>query len=203
MRIQLKPFNIILPRVPGRNRRKEIHFPSRDRRDNKIRISLRRFLLVLLATAGCESMGKKKEVSTLHFHLEVTPDGTDTNAPVPIYRAAPIFVNVQKQPFLNEGSIVKASVVDVMGGFAIFVQFDRQGTWLLEQYSVANRGRRIAIMSQFGEVRWLAAPVMTKPITDGTLVFTPDATHEEADRIVRGLTNVTKELQGKEQWHDQ
>ena len=80
---------------------------------------------------------------------------------------------------------------------SIFVQFDRRGTWLLEQYTTANRGRRIAIMSQFGQVRWLAAPKISKPITDGTLVFTPDATREEADRIVRGLTNVAKKMQSQ------
>jgi hypothetical protein len=155
-------------------------------------------LLGTLCAAGCKSLGKKKEASTLRLHLEVTPDGTDKNGPVPIYRDNPVYVNVEKEPFLNEGRITKAAVVDVMGGFAIFVQFDRRGAWLLEQYSTANKGRRVAIMSQFGEVRWLAAPVMTKRITDGTLVFTPDATREESERIVRGLNNVAKELQEKE-----
>jgi hypothetical protein len=155
-------------------------------------------LLGTLCAAGCKSLGKKKEVSTLRLHLEVNPDGTDKNGPVPIYRDNPVYVNVEKEPFLNEGRIAKAAVVDVMGGFAIFIQFDRRGTWLLEQYSTANKGRRVAIMSQFGDARWLAAPVMTKRISDGTLVFTPDATREEAERIVRGLMNVVKEIQEKE-----
>lgn len=128
--------------------------------------------------------------------MEATP-GSDRTEPVPIYRENPIYVNVEKEPFLNEGSIAKASVVDVMGGFSIFIQFDRRGTWLLEQYTTANRGRRIALMSQFGQVRWLAAPKIPKPITDGTLVFTPDATREEADRIVRGLNNVAKKMQSQ------
>jgi|SRR6266404_4656018 len=170
-----------------------------------MRIRLDRFniylllaLLAIFCAPGCKSLGKKKEASTLRLHLEVAPDGTDKNGPVPIYRANPIFVNVEKDPFLNEGRIAKAAVVDVMGGFAIFVQFDRRGSWLLEQYSTANKGRRVAILSQFGEVRWLAAPVMTKRISDGTLVFTPDATREEAERIVRGLNNVAKEIQEKE-----
>jgi len=167
-----------------------------------MRICINRFntyFLVALLAAGCgsacKSFGRKKEASTLRLHLEVISDGSDRNEPVPIYRANPIFVNVEKQPFLNEGSITKASVVGVMGGFAIFVQYDRKGTWLLEQYTTANKGRRIAVMSQFGEVRWLAAPVITKRISDGAFVFTPDATREEADRIVRGLNNVAKEMQ--------
>jgi hypothetical protein len=162
---------------------------------NRFNIYLLVALLAIGSTTGCKSFGKKKEVTTLRFHLEVTPDGTDKNGPVPINRTDPIYVNVENQPFLSEGSITKASVIDVMGGFAIFIQFDRQGTWLLEQYSVANKGRRVAIMSQFGEVRWLAAPIMTKRINDGTFVFTPDATRAEADRIVRGLNNVAKTIQ--------
>ncbi len=155
-------------------------------------------LLAAVALPGCKSFGGKKEASTLRLHLEVTSDGTDKNSPVPIYRESPVQVNVEKESFLNEGSVSKASVVDVMGGFSIFIQFDRRGSWILEQYSVANKGRRVAIFSQFGgQARWLAAPILAKRISDGALVFTPDATREEADRIVRGLNNVAKKLQSQ------
>jgi preprotein translocase subunit SecD len=147
-----------------------------------------------LAWSGCQAM-KKKEASTLRLHLEVTPDGTGKNGPVPVYRQDPVNVNVEHSPFLTEQSIAKASVVETMGSFQIMIQYDRRGTWLLEQYSTANRGRRIAILSQFGQVRWLAAPVLQKRIADGLLVFTPDATREEAERIVRGLSNVARAVQ--------
>ena len=152
-------------------------------------------VIALVATCGCQSVGGKKEASTLRLHLEVTPDGTDRSTPVPIYRESPIYVNVEKAPFLDEGAVAKASVVEVMGGFSIFIQFDRRGSWLLEQYTVANKGRRIGVFSQFGQTRWLAAPIISKPIADGAFVFTPDATREEADRIVRGLNNVAKKVQ--------
>ena len=138
---------------------------------------------------------KKKEASTFRVHLEVAQDGTDKNAPVPVYRQNPMYVNVENAPFLTEAHISKASVVDALGSFQIMIQLDRRGTWLLEQYTTAHRGRRIAIFSQFGEIRWLAAPVMNKRITDGLLVFTPDATREESERIVKGLNNVAKEFQ--------
>jgi len=167
-----------------------------------MRIGLRLFntyllfgLAALLCATGCKSFGKKKEASTIRLHLEVGTDGTDRNTRVLVNRDNPIFLNVEKDPFLTEHYLKSASVLDVMGGFAIFLQFDQKGTWLLEQYSTANKGRRVAIGSQFGETRWLAAPVFTKRITDGTLVFTPDATRAEADRIVLGLNNVAKELQ--------
>jgi hypothetical protein len=150
--------------------------------------------LLSMGWAGCQSM-KKKEASTFRVHLEVARDGTDKNAPVPVYRQNPIYVNVENAPFLTEVHVSKASVVDALGSFQIMIQFDRRGTWLLEQYSTAHRGRRIALFSQFGSARWLAAPVMNKPITDGLLVFTPDATREESERIVVGLNNVAKEFQ--------
>ena len=84
-----------------------------------------------------------------------------------------------------------------MGSFAIALQFDRRGTWLLEQYTVSGKGRRAAIFSQFSDTRWLAAPILNRNITDGRFVFTPDATRAEAERIVRGLNNVAKVVKKK------
>ena len=154
------------------------------------------YLLSLLALfgAGCQ-MTAKKLGSTLELHVEVNPDGTANNGPVPIGRGDVSFhVNVENAPFLMEGNVEQAFVVDALGGFQIMVQFDRKGTLLLEQYSTAYKGKRVAILSEFGEVRWLAAPLMANRITDGALIFTPDATREEADRIVNGLNYVAKEV---------
>ena len=50
------------------------------------------------------------------------------------------------------------------------------------------------IFSEFGQARWLAAPMINKRISDGNYVFTPDATREEAERIVRGVNNVIKSI---------
>jgi hypothetical protein len=41
-------------------------------------------------------------------------------------------------------------------------------------------------------MRWVAAPTMTERIADGRLVFAPDATREEAERIVHGLNRVAE-----------
>jgi preprotein translocase subunit SecD len=150
--------------------------------------------LVALCAVGCKSM-KKKDATTFRLHQEVNPDGGNRSSAVPVYRASPLYVNVENAPFITEAHIAKASVIEALGSFQIMVQFDRRGTWLLEQYTSAHRGRRIGIFSQFGDARWLAAPVMNKRISDGALVFTPDASREEADRIVLGLNNVAKEAQ--------
>ncbi|MDB6040189.1 MAG: Preprotein translocase subunit SecD [Verrucomicrobiales bacterium] len=154
--------------------------------------------LALLQTSckTTEQKKKDKEASTLRFHLEVNRDGTPYNSTVPVYRANPIQVSASRDAFLDEGYIEEASVVDVdkMGGFGIRIQFDPHGRLVLENVTTSNKGQRIVIFSSFGQVRWLAAPVITHRISDGVFVFTPDATREEAGRIVLGLNNVIKAI---------
>lgn len=153
--------------------------------------------LMGVAGAGCKS-GKekdpdkydKRDEASLRFHLEVSRDGQEDNSPVTVGRQSPFEVNVQKSPFLTEFQIEKAEVVDDVGGFAISLQLDKQGTFLLEQYTTGHKGRRIGIMAEFGQVRWIAAPVIMKRWGDGKFLFTPDTTREEAERIVSGVNRV-------------
>lgn len=163
------------------------------------------FLLVtaamLASLAGCQSpeSQKKKLLSTLRVHAQMVSESANASATVPVFRENPVLVSIESSPLLTEADVTSAAVVDVVGGFGLQVRFNRHGAWLLEQYSVANKGRRLVIFSQFGdtanEARWLAAPRITQRIPDGTLVFTPDATREEAERIVLGLTNAARKLQ--------
>jgi hypothetical protein len=160
--------------------------------------------LVAGLCAGCADKGAKRKVqlTRMDIHVEMPREATNLTEPVPIYREKPMLVNVEKEPFLREVFVASARVVDLPGGFGIQIQFNRQGTWLLEQYSTQNHGKRLAIHAEFGteskESRWLAAPKLTKGITDGLLTFTPDATREEADEIVLGLNNVSREVQKRE-----
>ena len=160
------------------------------------------YLLVTLAAGlacGCQSSGEKqskKVLSTLRLHLEAGSDRTKSNESIPVYRENPVWVNILKTPLLTEQNVAGASVVDEVGGYALRIQFDSDGKVLLEECTTRNRGRRIAIFSQFAEqfkdYRWLAAPVISRRINDGVLVFTPDATREEAEDIAVGLNNVAK-----------
>ena len=156
-------------------------------------------LALLFASSGCkttEERKQNKEASTIRFHLEVNADGTPTNSGVPIYRESPVWLNVNREPFLTEGDVQEAAVVtvDASGGFGIRIQLNRHGALVLENVTTAHKGRRMAIQSQFGEARWLAAPLITQRITNGLLVFTPDATRAEADRVVLGLNNIARTL---------
>lgn len=162
------------------------------------------YLLALLGVllgpiCGCkttEEKQKSKVASTLRLHLEVNRDDRDHSFGVPVYRKQPVNINIYREPFLDEGYIVKADVVDVDddGGFGIRVQFDKHGTMVLEGVTAGYKGQRIAVFSLFNQPRWLAAPRIAKHISDGVFVFTPDATREEAERIVQGINNVVKKL---------
>jgi preprotein translocase subunit SecD len=154
----------------------------------------------VLFLTGCQTAEKKKakekdkEATTLELHMEVNTDGTSDNAPVSIGREGLFQVNVDQTPFVDSANLTEAKVVEEAGGFVIECKFDWTGSTLLESMTSANLGKRIAVFCKFGKDRWLAAPIIKKRITTGVFRFTPDATREEADRIVRGLNNVTKKL---------
>jgi hypothetical protein len=165
--------------------------------------------LVAVVACGCRTHkdNKNKVYATIRIHLEAGPQDTDREVQVPIYRAQPVQLLVQNEPFLTEGQVASAKVVDALGGFDLQVQFDRQGTWLLQQYSANNRGRHFALFSEFGEPgkkgkegRWLAAPVFSTLNTSGLIQFTPDASREEADQIALGLNNIAKKNQADLKW---
>jgi len=164
--------------------------------------------LLLAAVVGslcaCGTTSKRKNFSALRIHLETNRDGTDRSKAVPILRDKSQMINVESAPFLAEGNVAEAKLVDEVGGFAVEIKFERRGVWLLESYTTANRGRRLAIYAEFADPadperkkivsRWLAAPLVQKRISDGVLTFTPDASREEMTEWVRGLNLLAKKL---------
>jgi hypothetical protein len=163
----------------------------------KIRLAPFNIYLLALITVlaiSCKTPEEKKlgkEASTFRVYLA---SGAGPSGGVPVYRQSPIRLNVEREPFLTEIDLDSASVIDVPGGFAFNAQFNGHGALVLEGVTVAHKGQYIAIHSSFGENRWLAAPLITRRISNGDLVFTPDATREEANRIANGLTNVIKKV---------
>jgi preprotein translocase subunit SecD len=162
-------------------------------------------LIILTLAQGCQSADHKRrtEVATLRVHLEVNFDPTDRTKEVPIYRKNPISIPIDRSPLLTELQVKEARVVeDSIGGYALRVEFDKRGSWLLEQVTTGNRGKRLPVFCTFmsptadaAEGRWLAAPLISKRIADGVLVFTPDASIEEARQIAVGLNNAAKKYQ--------
>jgi hypothetical protein len=148
---------------------------------------------------GCQSSkDKDKKVTTLELHLEINADGGKDNQTVPVFREHPMYITVDREFFVDTPDVASASVVDELGGFALRIQFNWRGTQLLTSTTQANRGKRICVLADFPEPRWLAAPMIRKSITDGVLTFTPDCSREEADRIVKGLNDVAAAIKKSE-----
>ncbi|MGD0614922.1 MAG: hypothetical protein ABSA69_05700 [Verrucomicrobiota bacterium] len=177
-------------------------------------IALNRFNIYLLSAAacvlvsGCHLGGHKKDkhLATLRVHVEVVPESMDFSTTVSVSRTAPLQVTVDKSPILTEANVASARVVDVPGGFDLQIQFDRQGTWLLESYTTSNLRKHLALFSMFvddsgkKQSRWLAAPIITRRVGNGLLSFTPDATREEAEAIAKGLRSVAKKNEENSKW---
>jgi hypothetical protein len=141
-----------------------------------------------------DDRSRRKESSTFRAFVETADDGTQRCIKVPVDRVLPIKVTIDRNAALFEEHVARASVVDVLGGCAIKVVFNERGTIVLDSLTTTYRGQRLVIFSNFGTDRWLAAPMMTRRIADGVLVFTPDATRDEAERMVNGLNNVVAKL---------
>ena len=166
--------------------------------------------LGLALGTGCRSVDGqgKKLLSSLRIYLEVPPGSHATGELIPVYREHPIMLRVKKEPFLTETHIKSAKVVNVIGGFALSIQFNQEGTWLFEQYTASNRGRRFVVAGRWmtppdkkvGPARWLAAPQLNQTISDGQFVFTPDATREETERLAQGLNNLAKKIGSDDSW---
>ena len=145
-----------------------------------------------LFPAGCASGGKGDEITTLRVHLESSDSQSDRVLTAPVYRASPKVITVNRSFFLNENDVARASVEKANGAFSIKLELTRHGAIVLETETASNKGRRMVIFSQFGDVRWLAAPIIRQRMEGGVIIFTPDATEEEAERIVRGLNTLAK-----------
>jgi hypothetical protein len=161
------------------------------------------YFMAAILIAGCttskndphksadKNSNSKKEQATVRLYLEATPDGSGGNGVVLVTKQK-IPVHVAREEFLNEGDIHHAELVATPGGFAISLNFSDHGLLQLDMVTTSNKGRHIAVLVQFPESRWVAAPIITKRISNGAFVFTPDLTLEEAQRVVRGLNNVAE-----------
>ena len=161
------------------------------------------FLLAVALSVGCkttEERRRDKAIATFRLHLETNQGGRDSTAVIEIAGAQ---LSVNNSPFLDETSVTNAAVVDTRdGGFAIQVRYDRHGTLVLDAMTTENRGRHLAIFTQFGpgkleQKRWLGAPYISSSIAGGVLIFTPNSTRAEAEQVVQGLNNVAQKLKKK------
>ncbi len=158
---------------------------------------------ILTACQTPEERHRAKQTARLTVHLEDTTNQTDTNY-LAVATIAGVQVFFNRRPMLTEDHLDSAALVGTPdGGYALQITFNDRGRLMLESVTAGNRSRRLIVFSEFGTKektvqRWLAAPKIPRRLTDGILIFTPDATREEAQDIVYGLLNVAHE--NKKPW---
>jgi hypothetical protein len=161
------------------------------------------FNIILIAASmvlglGCESNKsklKKEDVSTIRFHAESDNGVPGRTMTVQISETPFIEMVLITDPFLTEANVLKAEAWDTTdGGVAIRLELDRRGRRMVEINSGLLRGRRIAVMSQFPESRWIAVTMMEELGRDGVVLLYPATTPEETDRLVKGLNLLAREL---------
>ncbi len=153
-------------------------------------------LLAASALAQEKTKGKEKKPKDPEFlrvYFESPRDTTSRAMEARVGRSSPMVITVEKLPILSESHIKIVEVVSGEGGSSLRITFNRMGRRLLENYTATGIGRRLVLQTQFDEeARWLGAPRITRRISDGILLFAPDATPEELDRLVRGVTKWVK-----------
>ena len=145
--------------------------------------------------AAAEDLKKKykKEKTFIQLHLETAKNASGAT-PVPVLRDKPVFFMVENKAFLDWRNITDANVVEYLEGFGIQLQFDEHGAFVLDTITTANRNKHILILAESPEKRWLAAPLIMQRNSSGALAFTPDATREEAEKLVIGIKNVVTQV---------
>jgi hypothetical protein len=125
---------------------------------------------------------------------------------------------VESEPFLTEADVNMARLVDYADKtYAVQVTFNDHGMIVLDMTTSSSKGLNMVIYSIFPPKGWKEpksedafAPEKTgagqprvscwsatrikSGISGGTISFTPDVSHEEAERIVRGLNNMVSAI---------
>jgi hypothetical protein len=147
---------------------------------------------LLLWTSGCASSQKradKKQLTAMRLHLEGRRSGLSSYQAT--FRTG-LTLDADPSPKLSDYDLSSVTLVDSPTGFAIQLQFNDHGRLVLDNITSAYRGKRLLIFAQWDQGRWIAAPQMNQRISSGVLVFTPDTSREEAERIILGLNNAIK-----------
>jgi hypothetical protein len=125
-------------------------------------------LACLVLAGGCASSGKsnpKKEQSTIRLYIEGQKADRTTSGTVLVTRDKIPFT-IEREPFLDEADLAKASIVDDPsgdGGYSIQLTFNDHGTLLLDMYTADHKGRHIIVFSQFPEPGKKAHAAKKKP----------------------------------------
>ena len=182
-------------------------------------------LAAAVLAGGCSShrLSMNKQYATLNIFLEA--ERSAGSLPVQIgWNKTPMYI--APEPLLTEADLTEAALVDHPdGAYEIRLTFNAHGTLVLDMQtsSVRRNLNHLVIFAKFppkgwkepqegapdagekpapGQPRisaWIAAPMIPpNGLSNGTLRFTPEVSHEEAEKIVEGLNNMATTLRKME-----
>jgi hypothetical protein len=160
---------------------------------------------VILAGGGCalltdakEAVNPKKQQSTIRLYLEGQRADKLTASTV-LVTSNKFPYTVQRDPFLTEADLSKASIIndpDGDGGYSIQLVFNEHGTLLMDMYTADNKGKHIIVFSQFPIPGYKAKKDKEKKKTDDTdnedLIDTPNSKPD----VPNGTTNSVSRQSG-------
>jgi hypothetical protein len=107
----------------------------------------------LVMASGCaeikSALGPKKPESTIRLYMEGERADKTSTGTVMVTRNHYLYT-IQREPFLDEGDLNKATIVDDPdGSFAIQLIFNDHGMMMLDMMTADNLGKHIIVFSQF------------------------------------------------------
>jgi hypothetical protein len=155
-----------------------------------------------LLVSGCALWQREHAFgAVLRIHLESETSTAGTTKSISIMRSQPVTLNISTLPILTEADVSGAQLVESPGGgFSVRISFEETAGWKLEQYTAGNPGKHLAIFAQWStkpeDGRWLAAPYISRRMAGAALTFTPDASRDEAEQLVKTLNVDAKKNAG-------
>lgn len=170
---------------------------------------------ILASGCGSRSLSLHKDYTFLRVYMEAR-NGASSGSQIVEVAHTPIFVVAE--PFLTEQDVSQARLMDNPDGtYDIQVSFNDHGSLVLDMTTTSSRGLDLVICVQYPPRSWnrpndsdafpsdksasarsrymsWSAVRIRSGLTGGTIVFTPDASRVEAQRIVDGLNNIVSEL---------
>jgi len=149
--------------------------------------------VLCLLVSGCALWDREHAFgAVLRIHVESETSSAGSNKTISVLRSQPVQVNISTDPILTESDVIGAALLDMPGGgFAVEVKFEETAGWRLEQITSINPGKHLAIFAQWSakptDGRWLAAPLINRRLGGSELTFTPDASRDEAEELVKAL----------------
>ena len=166
--------------------------------------SLLKSLAVIVIFTGCNyPIDTKRSKAQFAFFIEEFPQQGKKTKLLKIYQARPKLVHVDPKPVLvgDPGILKESLLIDTQDGLhAIQLNFTTRGQALMEYLTTNYRDRRLYVVvaqsdqSKTNGVnsRCIGASYIQGTIRASSIAFTPDASRDESERIVR-LINKTLE----------